>query len=112
MVVIPLTTEPNQHFTSTIFVDGKNIPLGFDIKYNVSARRWYMTISSADTSETLVDSVPLITGVYPSANLLQQYEYLNIGSCCVVKMDSDIPYENPDDETLGSGFWLIWHDTL
>jgi hypothetical protein len=112
MLIIPLASDPNQNFMMTLYVDGRNIDLEFDIRYNAQSRLWIMGLTDYATGEILVDCIPLMTGVYPAGNLLEQFGYLNIGSCCVVKIDPDCPLEHPDDKTLGTAFVMGWDDTL
>lgn len=110
-LIIPLTNDPNQNFVCTIPVDGKNIDLAFNISYNAIAKYWVMRISDAITGKIILDSIPLVTGEYPSANLLEQYSYLGIGSAILVKVsNSDLDF--PDDKNLGNNFLLAWGDTI
>jgi hypothetical protein len=108
---IPLTSEPNQNFRCTVPIDGETKTLLFDVRYNIEAGYWAMTITDDLTNKILLDSIPLLAGVYPAANLLEQYAYLNIGSAYVVKVNPDITEENPTSDNLGSGFKLFWSDT-
>ena len=108
---IPLTSEPNQNFKCTVPVDGENKAFIFDIRYNLEAQYWVLTVTDDLANVILIDSLPLLAGVYPAANLLEQYAYLNIGSAYIVKVNPDITDENPTAETLGSGFKLYWSDT-
>ena len=108
---IPVTSEPNQNFRCAIPIDGENKTFIFNIRYNSEAEYWIMSITDDLTSKLLIDSIPLLVGVYPAANLLEQYAYLNIGSAYVVKINPDIIEENPNAETLGSGFKFYWSDT-
>jgi hypothetical protein len=71
-----------------------------------------MTVTDDLSGEMLMDSIPLMSGMYPSGNLLEQFGYLKIGSCCMVKTDPDIAPDDADDNTLGTGFALCWDDTL
>lgn len=106
MYVIPLTTSPNQKFTSTIPVDGKKIKFNFVLRYNTEAKYWVLDIyDSKNTS--LLASVNLICGL----NLLEQYSYLNIGSAYVVKVDKSITTDSPNEYNLGTDFVLVWSDT-
>jgi hypothetical protein len=108
---IPVTSEPNQNFRCTIPIDGENKTFIFDVRYNSEAEYWTMRITDDLISLMLIDSIPLLAGVYPAANLLEQYAYLNIGSAYIIKINPDIEEENPNSETLGSGFKLYWSDT-
>ncbi|MDU5080226.1 hypothetical protein [uncultured Tissierella sp.] len=112
MYEIPLTTEPNQSFKATIPVDGKNIELKFNIRYNTIAEYWVMTVADALTDEILIDSVPLLTGQYPAANLLEQYSYLRIGSAVMVNTSTIDLSDEPNDKNLGTDYILVWGDTI
>jgi len=108
---IPVTSEPNQNFRCAIPIDGESKTFIFDIRYNSEAGYWVMAVTDDLTNNMLIDSIPLFAGIYPAANLLEQYAYLNIGSAYVVKINPDVIEENPNSETLGSGFKLYWSDT-
>ena len=105
---IPLTSDPNQNFKCTIPIDGVNKSLIFDIRYNSEAEYWTMMVTDDLRGIVLIDSIPLLSGIYPAANILEQYAYLNIGSAYIVKANPDITEDNPNAETLGSGFKLYW----
>lgn len=111
MYIVPTSANPNQSFRCTIPVDGNNLTLLFDFKYNSEAEYWIMTLTDDITGKMLIDSIPLISGVYPSANLLEQYTYLNIGSAVLVKVNPDNPDVAPNGNNLGTDFKLIWGDT-
>ncbi|HLH04943.1 MAG TPA: hypothetical protein VKX25_19400 [Bryobacteraceae bacterium] len=107
--VIPLTSAPNQTLTVALSIDGGTVTLRLQLRYNEVARYWVMTISDR-LGNLLVDSIPLLTGFYPAANLLQQQRYLAIGSAYVVNA-SGVAAEYPTSANLGSDFQLIWSDT-
>ena len=68
-----------------------------------------MTVYSAQGT-LLLDSLPMLTGVYPAANMLAQYVYLAIGSAYLLNVgNSDTDYPGAND--LGSNFVLLWGDT-
>lgn len=108
--IIPLTTDPSQSFQCTIPIDGKNITLTFLIRYNDIAKYWTMGISDA-SGNLLIDSLPLVTGEYPAANILAQYAYLGIGSAVVLNI-GNLPADRPDDTNLGADYYLVWGDTV
>src|ERR1039457_6822506 len=87
-LIVPLDNSPNQNFQVTVNVNGK------------------MTIS--DTLGNIVlDSIPLITGVWPAANLLRQFQYLGIGSVYILNASGPIPgLDYPNNTDLGSDFVL------
>lgn len=107
--IIPLTNAPNQAFLVSLTVDGKLLALQIGIRYNEIASYWVLTISDA-AGNLLLDSIPMLTGAYPAANILGQYAYLKIGSAFLVNA-SGIAKDNPDATNLGSDFQLIWDDT-
>jgi hypothetical protein len=106
--IIPLTTNPNQTFAVQLTVDGATLTLGFVLTYSVMSGWWMMQVSSAQ-NVVLIASVPLITGYYPSANLLAQYGYLKIGSAYLLNTgNSTTDYPGANDL---SNFSLLWSDT-
>lgn len=107
--IVPLTASPNQNFKATLQVDGAALTLEFTINWSEMAGYWVMSISDSQGS-LLLDSLPLITGWYPGANLLSQYGYLKIGSAFIINEGvTDADY--PTRDNLGSGFVLLWGDT-
>jgi hypothetical protein len=107
--VILLTPLPNQSFAITLQVDGAPLTLNLVIRWSEMAGYWVMTIFDS-AMNLLLDSIPLITGWYPAANILAQYSYLGIGSAYILNdgsSDSDYPGRND----LGSNFSLLWDDT-
>ena len=112
MFIIPLTSEPNQRFRCVVPINGNNVPLLFQLKYNSSAKYWVMTLIDDVTGKILVDSLPLISGVYPSANLLEQCSFLNIGTAVMVKINPDNHDFAANDTNLGTDFKLVWGDNF
>ena len=108
---IPLTTDPNQTFSVTVPVNGENRNLILNIRYNGVAGYWFMSIKDKVTGNLLIDSLPLITGDYPSGDLLGQYEYLGLGSWTIVKKGTVLT-DYPDDTNLGTDFLLIAGDRV
>jgi hypothetical protein len=88
--LIPLTNSPNQQFTVLLQVDGAPLTLNLTIKFNEMAGYWILSISDVNNN-LLVDSVPMICGSYPAANLLQQQRYLNIGSWYIINVANGTP---------------------
>lgn len=108
-VVVPLTPSSNQSLSCTLPVDSGNITLKFQFTYNSIAGYWFVSVTDK-TNRLLLDSVPLVTGNYPAANLLRQYQYLGIGSAYVVPASSGLS-GIPDFDSLGTNYVLIWSDT-
>ena len=107
--IIPLTTSPNQTIQVTLNINGENKTLELRIRYNEIARYWTMGIIEPSTGEYILDSIPLITGDYPSANILAQYAYLSIGAAYVMNV-SNSEMDWPDKTNLGTDFVLVWTD--
>lgn len=106
--IIPLDNSPNHRFTCLVPVDNKNLYLEFFLHWNNIAEYWCMDISD-NNNNMLVSNIPLIRGEYPSANLLEQYQFLGIGTSGIVPIGI-IPGE-PNSENLGKQFYLVWGDT-
>jgi len=107
---IPLTPDPNQTFSCTLLIDGKNIPIDFQLRWNAQANYWVMTLINSASRTYYVDSIPLIAGVQPTINILQPYSYLKIGSCYIVNI-SGIASDYPTDDNLGTDYIMLWGDT-
>ena len=106
--IVPLSPS-QQSVTAQLQVDGASLTLTLSIHWSEMAGYWVMTILDSQ-GNLLLDSIPLVTGWYPAANLLAQYGYLHIGSAYVLNLgvtESDYP-GNTD---LGAGFILVWGDT-
>ena len=108
--ILPLTNDPNQTFQTTMEVNGKNLTLKFNVRYNEIADYWVMTVMDSQNN-ILLDSIPLITGVYPAADLLAQYAHLLLGSATIVN-NGNAQMDYPDNTTLGKDFLLAWGDTV
>ncbi|MBX4266534.1 phage baseplate plug family protein [Clostridium estertheticum] len=107
MYIVPLTPSPNQSFTCTIPIDGKSIIFKFFLRYNTQAEYWVMQLSDSKQN-IIIDSIPLLCGT----NLLAQYSYLKVGSAYIVKLDTTLVSDKPDDTNLGTNFILVWGDTI
>ena len=112
MFIVPLSNAHNQRFRCTVPVNGQNLSLDFALYYNTEAKYWIMGVSDAVTGRSFVSDIPLISGIYPAANLLEQFHHLNIGSACLIKINPDNFLDMPDDKSLGNDFLLAWSDNL
>lgn len=107
--ILPVTSSPNQNFFATLQVDGAPLTLNFTILWNAMAGYWVMTIFDS-FGNLLVDSIPLITGWYPAANLLAQQVYLKIGSAFIINTGNS-QSDYPGQSDLGTAFSILWDDT-
>lgn len=105
---VPLVQAPNQTFTVQLTVDGKPLTLNLSLNYSAMAGWWQLRVSNAQ-NVVLVDSIPLITGYYPAANIFAQYGYLKIGSAYVLNTGTS-SNDYPGLSDLPN-FSLLWGDT-
>jgi Domain of unknown function (DUF6983) len=105
--IVPLQSLPNQTSSVQLTVNGSVLTLGLTVSYDAMAGWWTMSIADSSGNQ-LIASVPLITGYYPAANLLAQYQYLQIGSAYLLNT-GNAPIDYPGEFTLGL-FSLLWDD--
>ena len=105
---IPLTPFYDQEFSVTVNVNGENIPLIMHLRFNTEGEFWRMDISDGRTGKMLISGVPLVTGAYPAADRLAQFQHLGIGSMLVLKNSEMTEADLPGYEDLGTDFLLIW----
>ncbi len=108
--IIPLSNSPNQLFAIPLNVDGSVLTLNFTMRYNEIADYWVMTIRDSQ-GNLILDSVPLVTGLFPAANILGQFAYLEIGSAFVINISQVKSPNFPNNTDLGTDFQLDWSDT-
>jgi hypothetical protein len=109
--IVPVTNAPNHTMTANLSVNGQQLNLLLTFNYNEMAQYWNMIIADQNNNVLLAD-IPLLTGVYPAANLLNQFQYLNIGSCYILDNSASDPRDYPDSLTLGTDFLLLWGDNV
>ncbi|EHL08971.1 hypothetical protein HMPREF0322_00394 [Desulfitobacterium hafniense DP7] len=107
MKIIPLTTDPDQNFSVTIPIDGKNRPFKLRVAYNRPGNVWLMSIYNGTTGALIIEGVPLVCGI----DLFEQYRYLDLGSAIILNI-GNTTMDNPDDTCLGVDFILVWGDTI
>ena len=104
---LPVTSSPNQSFTSTLNVNGENITLGFFLTFSEIAGYWLLDITRAGSF--LLSGIPLVPGTGAAVNLLRQHEYLRIGELYVVNA-SNVAESWPGSSSLGTDWVLLWGD--
>lgn len=109
---IPLDTTPDQEIHITVEANKENIPLILRIRFNTEGEFWHMAVSNGTTGDMLISNVPLVTGEYPAANLLRQFEHLGIGAAMIVKVTEQTEKDIPGITDLGTDFVLAWGDDL
>ena len=108
--IIPLTPVPNQNFQIALNVDAGVLTLNMDLRYNEVADYWVLSVFDS-VQNLIIDSLALITGDFPAANILGQFAYLGIGSAFVVNASQVTDPNFPNNLDLGSDFVLVWSDT-
>lgn len=108
--IIPVTNDPSQTFELPLAIDGTVKSLYLTLRYNKVAEYWVATIRDGKGNLKL-DSVPILTGVSPAANMLGQFAYLGIGSLFVLNVGGLATPNYPNDRTLGTAFQLLWDNT-
>lgn len=107
--LVPLQAIPAQSFTVNLAVNGQPLVLGLILNFNSIKGYWDMIVLSS-IGAILINSVPLTTGEYPSANLFAQYQYLQIGSVYLLNTGGAVT-DYPTANSLGS-FSLVWGDNV
>lgn len=109
--VVPLSNAPNQTMDVSLFINNETLPLKLTTRYNEQIQYWVMDISDSD-GNIILTNIPLVTGVYPAANVLGQYQYLNIGSAYVLNVSNTESRDYPNNLDLGTDFILLWSDNV
>lgn len=99
---IVLNGNPNQTYSLTVPGDRQNIAFVLTQSWNAEAGYWTIGIYD-QTMKAIVLGIPLLCG----HDLLEQFQYLNIGSLYVVNI-GDPTIEIPDDKNIGQNFKLLW----
>ena len=106
-VVIPVTNQPNQTFTTTIDVNGENRNFRFFFTWNGCGKYWEFDLFDDDTEEQLLSRIPVMTNL--DGNMIPQYAYKRIGRCFLLNINGTNDYI-PSQSNLGTDFLLIWTD--
>lgn len=109
--VVPLSTAPNQTMAVSLSVNGVSLLVKLNLRYNEMAQYWVMDISDSD-GNVMVANIPLLTGVFPAANILGQFGYLEIGNAYVLDISNDDARDYPNALDLGTSFLLLWGDNV
>jgi hypothetical protein len=107
--IVPLTSSQAQTFSVQLTVNSQPLTLNLTLAYSPMAGYWQMAVADVNNN-ALVASVPLVTGQYPAANLLAQYQYLQIGSAYLLNTsDASVDYPGANNLTQ---FSLLWSDNV
>ena len=107
---VPLDTTPEQEIDITLDMGDEALDLTLHLTYNTEGDFWRMDIRRQEDDEILIANLPMLTGEYPAADLLGQFQYLGIGSAVILKLSDDVISDYPDLESFGTEFALFWYD--
>jgi len=107
--ILPVTNNPNQVIQTTLSIDGQQLTVKILLSFNSMAGYWVMDIQDQNGNELYV-GIPVLTGYWPAANLLEQQQYLGIGAVYIINA-SQSPLDSPNTSSFGSDFLLLWGDT-
>ena len=105
---IPLDPEDEQRFDITLDIAGESVDLNLHLRYNSEGDFWSMDIAQASDGTMLISNMPLLTGEYPAADILGQFQHLGLGSSVVIKTTDETVLDYPNLESLGTDFVLMW----
>lgn len=108
-VVIPVTNQPNQTFTTTVEVNGENRSFRFFFDWNGCGNYWEFDLFDNNTDEQLLSKIPLVGNL--NGNIIPQYAYKRIGEARIVNISGSKGLI-PNKENLGSDYYLIWSDNV
>lgn len=108
MQLVQLDPSPGQTFKVTLNVNGGILNLALALNYNGMAGYWMLTVFDA-LGNLLLSNIPMLTGTWPAANMLQPYGYLRIGSAFLINISGD-PGDYAGPANLGRDYQLIWDD--
>ena len=105
---IPLDNTPDQEFHITVEANEKNIPLIMRLRYNTEGNFWHMDISDGNTGKMMISNVPLVTGQFPAADMMRQFQHMGIGSAIILNVTDKTAGNIPGMFDLGTDFILLW----
>lgn len=108
---INIKSAPNQTFTTTLNVNGKNTTYLFLFSYRDKIGYWTMSVSDYESGKKILTNVPLlrINDGKADFDLFKQFAYKLIGSLFLVK-EFEVDGDSPDFVTIQEKFSLVWGD--
>lgn len=78
------TEDLNQRDRVVLNINGKNTVLFLKLRWHKKISKWLMSIFDED-NQPVLRNIPLVSGYdYPAADLLKQFEHLNVGHASVM----------------------------
>lgn len=101
--ILDIKNSYNQRITTSVEIGEEVKNLEIFLEYNEMAGYWVCSIKDLSTNEMVISSMPLLVG----QDLLQQYEYLGIGSSTILNM-SNKSSDELDNTNLGIDYLWGW----
>jgi len=105
--VILLTNAPNQSLRVSLPTANGSLTLNLQVSWNEIGLFWVLSLFDQNY-QPLFSDVPLLTGYWPGANILAQYNYANCGNWYVVNCGGSSDY--PGLNGWGPGGFLLLAD--
>lgn len=102
-----ITIPTNKNHSFLHFVHG--VYLRVHILYDNYTDTYYMNIDKQQNGQynNVVNSIKLVVGV----NILEQYDYLNLGRMFLIPVTDKLYGKEPTADTINTGFFILWsHD--
>ena len=109
---IPPPSSFNERKIVTVEVDGVKHTIRIRLRFMESLGLWHMSIYNPSNGACMAESIPLLTGMYPAADLLGPYGSLGIGSACIVPLVKNPTTPNPSRTNFGTEYALVWGDRV
>lgn len=109
-VIVPTSPAPDNTMSVLLDIDGDKKTYILRFRYNLIGEYWWMDIRDGTTNQMIASGIPLVTGDFPAANLLEQLHYKNIGKVVIVALTQNPPTEIPNVSNLGIEFAMVWGD--
>lgn len=110
--IIPSPTTRNEWKIVTIEIDNVKKSIQLRFRFLDTLGLWHISIYDPNTGGCLAESIPLLRGLYPSADLLGPFPHLGLGSAFIIPLVAVPTSENPTDTNLGTEFALVWGDRV
>lgn len=110
--VIPSPTSRNEWQTITVQPDGTKKTVQLRFHFVDTKGIWNLSIYDPKTGACMAECIPLLSGLYPSADILGPFGALGIGSACIVPLVTSPTTEHPSETNFGTEFVLVWGDRI
>ena len=114
-IVLPLTEDPRQVFTTDLTIDGAAFHARIELRYLSAPDKWVISIWDNASSELMVNQIPLICSYDMLNDLLVPFRHLRdgagIGSLFVLRNTDDESITDPTKGNL-TEFTVLFGDTF